>query len=220
MIRMLTLLGLYCLGQSLAFAQIKIHVLDAEGQAVPNAVVSIPIEANSLPSEASNDELPSLIMDQVDKQFSPHVLIVKPEQSVVFPNSDQVRHHVYSFSKPNDFEIRLYSGDQAEPIQFSHPGVVVLGCNIHDQMVGYLYVQGKEISRLSDAAGFVEFDESLLSGIEDQLTVSVWHSRLSSNKTERLVQTLSKKEAGRDWTIHLNLLPEVQKTSRKFKLRY
>jgi hypothetical protein len=47
---------------------------------------------------------------------------------------------VYSFSPAKRFELPLYAGVPAEPIVFDKPGVVVLGCNIHDWMVGYVYV--------------------------------------------------------------------------------
>ena len=60
--------------------------------------------------------------------------------SVSFPNNDNVRHQVYSFSPAKRFELQLYAGVPAQPIVFDKPGVVVLGCNIHDWMIGYVYV--------------------------------------------------------------------------------
>jgi plastocyanin len=218
--------GLLCVffcWQSFVFAEVKIQVLDVEGNPVPNAVISLPNikelkpELNVLSSESETEQV--AVMDQVDSQFSPQVLIVKSGQSVVFPNSDQVRHHVYSFSKPNDFEIRLYSGNQAEPLKFENSGIVVLGCNIHDQMVGYLYVQNDEVAGISDQNGYVVFDEELSASVQDQ-TVNVWHSQLSSNKTERVTQVLSEKNKDSVWILRLDLIPEVKKVSRKFKPRY
>jgi plastocyanin len=218
--------GLLCVffcWQSFVFAEVKIQVLDVEGNPVPNAVISLTNikelkpELNVLSSESETEQV--AVMDQVDSQFSPQVLIVKSGQSVVFPNSDQVRHHVYSFSKPNDFEIRLYSGNQAEPLKFENSGIVVLGCNIHDQMVGYLYVQNDEVAGISDQNGYVVFDEELSASVQDQ-TVNVWHSQLSSNKTERVTQVLSEKNKDSVWILRLDLIPEVKKVSRKFKPRY
>lgn len=208
--------ALYCFWHGLVFAEIKMQVLDAAGNPVQNAVVSLPLTEQT---ELSKD-LTMAVMDQVDKQFLPHVLLVKAGQPVIFPNSDQVRHHVYSFSKPNDFEIRLYSGDQTAPLHFDHPGVVVLGCNIHDQMVGYLYVQGNEIAKVTDAQGYVEFDQVHIDALDQTQSVSIWHSRLSSNKTERVSQILTEKNTQNIWMLKVDLLPEVKKTSRKFKPRY
>ena len=187
----------FCFWQSFVLAEVKIQVLDIQGNPVSGAVVSLPLLNETKP--ALNTELlepePVAVMDQIDKQFSPQVLNVKTGQSVVFPNSDQVRHHVYSFSKPNDFEIRLYSGNQADSLKFDHPGVIVLGCNIHDQMLGFIYVQNNEIARISNEDGYVEFHEELRALLEDQ-TITVWHSQLSSNKTERASLVLNEKNEG------------------------
>ena len=160
------------------------------------------------------------VMDQVDKQFLPHILLVNKGQTVIFPNSDQVRHHVYSFSKPNDFEIRLYSDNQAEPVTFKQPGVVVLGCNIHDKMLGYLYIQGNEIARVSDSAGLVTFNDTLLNQTSQEQVVTIWHSQLSSNKTERVTRLLQDQDENGAWVLRLELIPEVKTRVRKFKPRY
>lgn len=117
------------------------------------------------------------VMDQVDKQFKPEVLTISAGQSVSFPNSDNIRHHVYSFSKTKPFEIKLYSGVPGRPIQFDNAGVVVLGCNIHDKMVGYIYVTESsesfyEVSSLTDETGSVEIQ---LQGLQ---SLRVWHQSL------------------------------------------
>ena len=214
-------LALCALWHSAAFADIKIKVVDESGQAIPNAVVSIPLSGLNTPSNSPIlDAAESAVMDQVNKQFSPHVLLVDAGQLVTFPNSDQVRHHVYSFSKPNDFEIRLYSGNQVEPLSFNHPGVVVLGCNIHDQMVGYLYIQKNEVAQVSDNKGYVSFDDDVLKDSLSDQVVTIWHSQLSNNKTERITRLLSEKNEEGEWLLTLTLIPEVKKSSRKFKLRY
>ena len=59
--------------------------------------------------------------------------------SVEFPNNDSVSHQVYSFSAAKRFQLPLYRGEAHPPITFDRPGLVVLGCNIHDGMVGYIY---------------------------------------------------------------------------------
>lgn len=86
---------------NIVFAQTKIQLLDQVNQPVSQAVISIPSEIvlNSIAQTA--------IMDQVNKQFSPHVLIVTQSQLVLLPNSGDIRHHVYSFSEPKPFEIKL-----------------------------------------------------------------------------------------------------------------
>ena len=70
----------------------------------------------------------------------PYVKPVFVGSTVRFPNSDNIRHQVYSFSPAKKFELPLYAGTNAPPVTFDKPGVVVLGCNIHDWMIGYIYV--------------------------------------------------------------------------------
>ncbi len=79
---------------------------------------------------------------QKQRLFSPYIQIVTKGTRVAFPNEDPFAHHVYSFSKSKSFELPLYRGDEgnAPEVQFDVPGVVVLGCNIHDWMLSYLLV--------------------------------------------------------------------------------
>jgi plastocyanin len=111
-------------------------VKDDRGRPVADAVVSLTPSGGTPPSPRAG----SAIMDQQDKEFIPVVLPVVVGTSVTFPNRDNIRHHVYSFSPARRFELPLYSGTPASPVTFDKPGVVVLGCNIHDWMVGYIYV--------------------------------------------------------------------------------
>src|SRR5207253_2654340 len=103
-----------------------------KGGAVIDAVV-VAISANGASSSSAKpaDE----VIDQVDKEFVPHVKPVLAGTTVHFPNKDNIRHHVYSFSPAKRFDLRLYSGVSNAPVLFDKPGIVVLGCNIHDWMV-------------------------------------------------------------------------------------
>jgi hypothetical protein len=92
-------------------------------------------------------------MDQHDLQFVPSILPVHTGTPVVFPNSDPVAHQVYSFSPAKRFALGLYRGQQHAPIVFDRPGVVVLGCNIHDNMVGYIYVTDAPFFGMTDDKG-------------------------------------------------------------------
>jgi plastocyanin len=80
------------------------------------------------------------IIEQRGTEFIPYVTVVQTGAAVDFPNNDTVRHHVYSFSQPKRFEIKLYAGKPGQPITFDKPGEVVIGCNIHDWMEAYVLV--------------------------------------------------------------------------------
>lgn len=80
------------------------------------------------------------VMDQRDRMFIPHVLPIQTGTRVSFPNSDDIQHHVYSFSRPKSFQLPLYKGTPPEPVLFDKPGIVMLGCNIHDRMSAFIVI--------------------------------------------------------------------------------
>lgn len=118
-------------------------------------------------------------MDQRDTRFVPHVLVVQKSSLVIFPNSDVVAHHVYSFSKPNNFVLPLYKGVTPEPVKFEHDGIVTVGCNIHDHMLAYIVVVDTDLFGVTDSNGTVAIDvEDSPSGYD----VSIWSARIRDSK--------------------------------------
>lgn len=159
-------LGVFCAFSPVLWAaSLQAELVDAQGQPLANAVLTLrgPLGAEAAPAKA--------IMDQQAQQFVPNVLAVRTGTSVAFPNSDNIRHHVYSFSPAKRFELRLYQGTPSEPVQFDKPGVVVLGCNIHDWMVGYVYITDDPWFAVSDAQGKLNV-EQLPAG---RYAVTLWH---------------------------------------------
>lgn len=123
------------LGPVLA-ATVQVQVQDGAGRVLPEAVVFLESrEARLLVKAAPGEQ-----MAQLNKQFVPRVLVVPVGSSVQFPNHDTVRHHVYSFSAAKTFELKLYSGKEANPVVFDKTGIAVLGCNIHDNMAAWVVV--------------------------------------------------------------------------------
>lgn len=142
------------------------------GEQLDEAVVWLePVDKDAAPTVAG-DSQPARI-DQQDRAFSPSVLPVSVGRSVRFQNSDSVRHHVYSFSNAKRFELPLFKSGESHLVTFDEPGVVVLGCNIHDQMVGYVVVTHSETFETADAAGAVE-----LKAPPGRYRLRIWHPRL------------------------------------------
>jgi plastocyanin len=193
---------------SMASAQFTVQLLDQDNNPVSQAVISIPSEA------ISNPTAQEATMDQINRQFVPHVLTINRGQFVSFPNSDNIRHHVYSFSDPKSFEIKLYRGTPTSPDLFDKPGIVILGCNIHDHMVGYIYVADNEMTAITDENGMVVLDAQA----PDE--VKIWHSRLSKSANKIISKPLEKKNDKGVWQITTNLQPLVIKQPRKFKARF
>jgi plastocyanin len=135
----LLVMALTCTPCAAAAGDLLTRVLDKEGKPLQDAVVT----ARALTGRGAQPPAPSdAVIDQVDKEFVPRVKPVLVGTRVRFPNSDRVRHQVYSFSPAKRFELPLYwgGGTAAPAVVFDTPGVVALGCNIHDWMVAYIYV--------------------------------------------------------------------------------
>lgn len=136
-------------------AGIDIRFVDDNEQSLRHGVVAL------IPAEGGVDtgERAAAVVDQRDLRFLPHVTVVRKNTAVSFPNSDDIRHHVYSFSPPKRFELRLYHGTPSEPVVFDQPGQVVLGCNIHDTMLAYIYVVETDWFGVSGDDGRVELTD-------------------------------------------------------------
>jgi plastocyanin len=130
----------------------RVEVLTREGGAVTG--VAVVLEIPGAPRSAARH---SVRMDQQNRRFVPQVLVVEAGTSVEFPNSDQVSHQVYSFSPARRFQLPLYRGTTHPPVVFSQPGLVVLGCNIHDEMVGYVLVTESPYHATTDETGAARF---------------------------------------------------------------
>ena len=174
-------------------AALDVTVRGADGHPVADAVVTFAA------ARAASDpaRLPGPFeMTQHNIAFVPHVLIVPVGANVAFPNLDLVRHHVYSFSKTKRFELKLYGKDQTRSVLFDKPGVVAIGCNIHDAMSGYIIVVETPYAGKTDAAGHV-----VLSGVPAGAgTLAVWHPSIRGAGNS-LAQTITLPAGGLARTV-------------------
>jgi plastocyanin len=168
-------IALLCVAGNAAAAQgqITAMITDRDGAPVPLAVVYAEALGAELPE--ADQPAPTAVMDQENRQFVPHILVVRTGTQIQFPNSDTVSHHVYSFSPTKQFELALYrQGTVHPPLVFDSPGEVTLGCNIHDDMVGYILVVDTPYFAMTNGNG-----EASLTGIAPgKYRVHVWTPRL------------------------------------------
>jgi plastocyanin len=158
-----------------AAAQIAATVTDEEGHPLADAVVvAVPVKGVPPPAPAAARE----IVDQIGQEFVPRVKPILVGTSVSFPNKDNIRHQVYSFSPAKQFELPLYAGTPAKPVVFDKPGIVVLGCNIHDWMIGYIYVSESPYFAKTGADGKAQLTDLPARSYR----VRVWHPRLQGSE--------------------------------------
>lgn len=183
-------------------------VKDQQGLPLKNVVLEfmVPPHATSVLSEPR-----TLIMDQVDKLFKPDVLLINKGDFVDFPNSDNIRHHVYSFSSVNPFELKLYSGRPEKPLQFNNAGVAVLGCNIHDSMVGYIYIANSKHVLMTDEQGLATLDDAV-----EYRSVNVWHASAVTS-IKNITHAQLTKQANNKALFVIDLVVESPKPRNTFQ---
>jgi plastocyanin len=149
-------------------ATVTIKAGDGSGNALDSVVVSlVPVARGGLPAARAAQ------IEQRNKTFLPAISVVQTGTAIEFPNNDTVRHHVYSFSAAKVFELKLYAGKPEKPVVFDKPGVVVLGCNIHDKMAAYVVVVDTPWSAISQSDGVARIADVPPGDYQLQL----WHPR-------------------------------------------
>jgi plastocyanin len=157
---------------------VVLTVRDVAGIPVAGAVVTLNDPAGA--KAATRAAAKPVVLDQIDEEFVPDVLVVPAGGQVVFKNSDSTRHHIYSFRQPKRFELQLGPGETSAPVRFDQSGVVALGCNIHDHMRAWLYVTEARFVARTGADGVVTFID-VPSGAWEATT---WHPRASPGAPE------------------------------------
>lgn len=152
---------------------VTVQVRDAAGKAVPEAVVVL--EPPSTAAATASPGKLTATVDQRNLRFVPEISVVRTGTAIDFPNSDKVLHQVYSFSPARNFKLSLYAGHVHPPLVFDTAGIVTLGCNIHDAMIGFIYVTTSPWFGKTDAAGNYEAD-NLPAG---NYRVVIWHPRFN-----------------------------------------
>jgi plastocyanin len=184
-------LGLLAAALAAASAQagdLGVVLKTAKGQPVKDAVVTV-YPASGAASGAIRFDWPYR-MAQDHLQFDPFVLIVPQGATVSFPNRDNVRHQVYSFSPAHPFELKLYGRDETRTVRFDKTGVIALGCNIHDSMVAFIKVVDTPYAARSGAAGEASV-QNLPAGTA---TVRIWHPYLKAPGNEIVRQVAIPRE--------------------------
>lgn len=147
------------------------------------------------PGDAEPPATPPPRVLQKDATFSPGFLAIAVGQTVEMRNDDAIYHNVFSFSKPNDFDLGIYPAGKSRSVTFRHPGVVRTYCSIHDSMRGTIFVSpSRHFAKVDGAGGFAIRDVPA-----GRHRVRTWCERLPE------VVTTVEVSAGRTTTVQLPL---------------
>ncbi|MBM2815094.1 MAG: hypothetical protein HW421_1856 [Ignavibacteria bacterium] len=122
-----------------------------------------------------------VIMDQIDLTFIPHVLPILVGTTVIFPNSDDTRHSVFSASKTNKFDFGSYAQGLKKKMTFVQPGVVPLLCHVHPEMSAFIVVVETPFFSITDEEGSFQI-KNVPPG---KYKLTVWHE-WAKTKTQQI----------------------------------
>jgi len=179
--------------------RVDFTVVDGSGRPLEQAIVwAVPVSGQSVPAAIGA----AAAIEQRNKSFLPGVLPVRVGTAVEFPNLDTVRHHVYSFSPAKVFSLKLYIGTPAAPVVFDKPGEVVLGCNIHDGMLGYVLALETPYFNKTDADGRA----SVVNLVPGDYELRSWHPTQKVSPPPRRIRI----EAGREHVVEHRAVAEIE----------
>jgi len=174
---------------------VRVQVTDQLGAPVKDAIVyAMPVSAKLPATKPAG-----AVIDQIKRQFVPLVSVAQTGAAITFPNKDNIEHDVYSFSPAKRFELNLYHGIPAKPVVFDNPGLVVMGCNIHDTMVAYLLLVDTPYFAKTDANGHADIDNLPA----DSYKVTVWHYRMTEPNTQPSSQVSAGSDSSTRFTLQL-----------------
>jgi len=197
--RAIALGGLLAAGAGSAHAAaLEVTVRDGSGKGLTDAVVAVHPVVQQAPAGAPRRR--EAVIEQVDRDFVPYVSVVQVGTTVSFPNKDRIRHHVYSFSPAKTFEIKLYNDVPVSPVVFDKPGVVVLGCNVHDWMQAHVLVVATPHFGRTGPRGAARIDAVAPGEYE----VQVWHPHQRSPIAAQTVRVKGEATIAASFTLEVD----------------
>lgn len=210
--RIVRLLLLFCATSQAMAGTISVQAKLADHEPFAGAIVTVRGAAGHAPAPVS------AILDQINLAFVPDIIVIPVGSTVEFPNSDSVSHQIYSFSPTKRFQLPLYHGKPYPPVHFDQAGIVTLGCNIHDKMVGYIFVTDATYFGRTDARG----TWSVTNVPRGTYHISVWHPLLrdSAASLERDVAVSGDESANTTVQLAQSLRPAPLQATARSKDEY
>jgi plastocyanin len=155
-------------------AQVQIHHLREKAKNENVVIWLKPLDGTIMPVTL---EPKRYRMEQKNKRFYPHVLVIPLGSAIEFPNRDPFFHNVFSLYKGKKFDLGLYEAGSSRTVRFDQPGVSFIFCNIHPEMSAYVLAVETPYAAISDVAGRV----ALANVPPGRYRMEVWYERAESS---------------------------------------
>jgi len=97
-------------------------------------------------------------IDQKGMTFIPHVVAIQKNGSVLFKNSDAVRHNVFT-TDGEKYNLGTWGQGETKTYTFKQTGVYHQLCNIHPEMLGFVVVLDNPFFAVTGADGKFEIKD-------------------------------------------------------------
>ena len=125
-------------------------------------------------------------VDQLNLTYVPHVIAVQRGTTLDFPNSDMVRHNV--FSPPDcckQFNLGTYDVGVVKHVTFDEVCDIPLLCNVHAEMSAFIVVLDNPYFSVTGRDGVFKIDNVPAGTYK----LSAWHEKLRTIKKDVTVET-------------------------------
>jgi plastocyanin len=167
----IVVLGIAALSVTASAGTIKGKVSLAHARTLADIVVYVDKAAGTFAPPKEH----SVVMDQKNLAFVPHVMPVVSGTSVDFLNSDQVLHNVFTPDKcAGKFNLGTWPKGETRTVKFDQLGCSpVLLCNVHPEMEGFVVVLQNPYFAVTDKTGMY----SIPNVPEGKYTVKAWNRK-------------------------------------------
>ena len=128
--------------------------IKAQGMRSPENIV---VYIDNIPGKAFLPPVQHAIMDQLQMEFVPHVLVIVKGTAVNFLNDDPVQHNVYWPAINRNHKLAHNMGTwprgTVKSFTFNELGDVPLLCKVHSEMSGYIVVVPTPYFAVTDKQG-------------------------------------------------------------------
>jgi plastocyanin len=152
-------------------------------------------------------------MEQKNKKFNPHLLVVPIGSPVEFPNLDPFFHNVFSQFNGKRFDLGLYEAGTTRVVRFDHEGISYLFCNIHPEMAAVVVTLRTPYYVTARGSGAIEFRDIPAGDYE----IHVWAEGADAKELEALTRRVHITSSQRDLgTIQLSVPASLPPHKNKF----
>jgi plastocyanin len=157
------------------------------------------------------------VLQQKNKMFEPHLLVVTRGSIVDFPNLDPWFHNVFSLFNGKRFDLGLYEAGTTRTVHFDRAGISYIFCNIHPEMSAVVVVLPTQYFAKPDKQG--EF--SIASVPPGRYTLHIWNENALPAALQALLRTVDVSAASRSvGSIHVRVTTAPTSHKNKYGQDY